>query len=93
MSDLRLHSLPMLRAVKAGWLVRGALVVLGVLAIVYCAGGDRTLSGIEEQLGRRFDGLRSALDAARDALRANSGCAADCRRMLLQAVRRAMFRL
>jgi hypothetical protein len=87
-----LHTLPMLRTVKAEWLVMATLLILGALLVGYFACGERTLMVIDEHLGRQFDGARSAIDAMRDAFRANSGCTADCRRMLLQAVKRLMFR-
>lgn len=45
---------------------------------------------LDDNLVRQFDGVRSALDSIRDALRANSGCAADCRRLLLHVLKRTL---
>lgn len=97
--------LPMFRTVKAEWLVLFAvlLLLLSALMVAYFIWSERGLliaSDIErmrlqaliidENLSRQFEGVRSALDSTRDAFRANSSCTADCRRLMLQSLKRAM---
>jgi hypothetical protein len=92
-----------LRTVKAEWLVLCPVLLAGALMIAYFVWNERSLPIdatlerlrwqtliIDESLGRRLNGVRSILDSTRDALRANSGCTADCRRLLLQSLKRAM---
>jgi hypothetical protein len=98
----RYPTLAVLRTVPARWLVLCTVLLVGVLAIAYIW-NERGLPMafslermrlhtliLDDNLARRLDGARSALDSVRDALRANSGCAADCRRLLLQVLKRAL---
>jgi hypothetical protein len=98
----RYPKLAVLRTVPARWLVLGTVLLAAALMIAYIWNerGLPMASGLErmrlhtlildDNLVRQFDGARSALDSVRDALRANSGCAADCRRLLLQVLKRAL---
>jgi hypothetical protein len=99
----RYPKLAVLRTVPAQWLVLCTVLLVGALVIAYFSCDDRSLpiaSSLErmrlhtlildDNLVRQFDGARSALDSVRDALRANSGCAADCRRLLLHVLKRAL---
>lgn len=98
----RYPTLAVLRTVPARWLVLGTVLLAGALMIAYIW-SERGLPMapslermrlhtliLDDNLVRRLDGARSALDSVRDALRANSGCAADCRRLLLQVLKRAL---
>ena len=95
--------LPVLRTVKAEWLVLCSVLLVSALMMGYFIWNERALliaSNIErmrlqtliidENLSRQFEGVRSALDSTRDAFRANGMCTADCRRLLLQSLKRAM---
>ena len=91
------------RTVKAEWLILSFVLMFSGLLIAYFIWNERSLlmaSNVErmrlqtliidENLSRQLDGVRSALDSARSALRDTSGCTADCRRILLQSLKRAM---
>jgi diguanylate cyclase (GGDEF)-like protein/PAS domain S-box-containing protein len=95
--------LPGFRTVAAEWLMLGFVLVLSGLLITYFVWNERELlmaSNIErmrlqtliidENLSHQLEGVRSALDSVRDALRPASGCGAECRRTLLQSLKRAM---
>jgi diguanylate cyclase (GGDEF)-like protein/PAS domain S-box-containing protein len=85
------------------WALLGALLVLSGLMIACFVWNERSLlmaSNIErmrlqtliidENLSHQLEGVRSALDSVRGALRGASGCGADCRRILLQSLKRSM---
>jgi diguanylate cyclase (GGDEF)-like protein/PAS domain S-box-containing protein len=87
----------------AEWLMLGFVLVLSGLLIAYFVWNERGLliaSNIErmrlqtliidENLSHQLDGVRSALDSVRAALSPTSACGADCRRTLLQSLKRAM---
>jgi diguanylate cyclase (GGDEF)-like protein/PAS domain S-box-containing protein len=87
----------------AEWLVLGAALLLSGALIAYVVWNERSLVMasnidrmrlqtliIDENLSHQLEGVRSALDSARNALRETSGCPADCRRILLQSLKRAM---
>jgi diguanylate cyclase (GGDEF)-like protein/PAS domain S-box-containing protein len=87
----------------AEWLVLGAALLLSGALIAYFVWNERSLVMasnidrmrlqtliIDENLSHQLEGVRSALDSARSALRETSGCTADCRRILLQSLKRAM---
>jgi diguanylate cyclase (GGDEF)-like protein len=95
--------LPRFRTVKAEWLLLGSVLALSGLMIAYFIWSERNLQIasnvermrlqtliIDENLSHQLEGVRSALDSARSALRATSGCTSDCRRILLQSLKRAM---
>ena len=80
--------LPGFRTMAAEWLMLGFVLVLSGLLIAYFVWNERGLlmtSNIErmrlqtliidENLSHQLDGVRSALDSVRDALRANGNCA------------------
>ncbi|NGZ83674.1 bifunctional diguanylate cyclase/phosphodiesterase [Duganella aceris] len=91
------------RTVRAEWLMLSFVLVFSGLLIAYFIWNERSLlmaSNVErmrlqtliidENLSRQLEGVRSALDSARSALRETSGCTSDCRRILLQSLKRAM---
>jgi diguanylate cyclase (GGDEF)-like protein len=95
--------LPSFRSVTAEWLVLGSVLMLSGLMIAYFIWNERNLllvSNVErmrlqtliidENLSHQLEGVRSALDSARSALRSTTGCSTDCRRILLQSLKRAM---
>jgi hypothetical protein len=95
--------LPSFRTVTAEWLVLGSVLMLSGLMIAYFIWNERNLllvSNVErmrlqtliidENLSHQLEGVRSALDSARGALRSTTGCTTDCRRILLQSLKRAM---
>jgi diguanylate cyclase (GGDEF)-like protein/PAS domain S-box-containing protein len=95
--------LPGFRTITAEWLMLGFVLLLSGLLIAYFVWNERGLlfsSNVErmrlqtliidENLSHQLDGVRSALDSARGTLHAAGGCAADCRRTLLQSLKRAM---
>ena len=96
--------LPVLRTVKTEWLVWCSVLLVSALMMGYLIWSERALViaadiermrlqtlVIDENLGRQLEGVRSVLDSTRDALRANGLCAADCRRLLLQSLKRALM--
>jgi diguanylate cyclase (GGDEF)-like protein len=95
--------LPGFRSVTAEWLVLGSVLLLSFLMIAYFIWNEHNLllaSNVErmrlqtliidENLSHQLEGVRSALDSARSALRSTTGCGTDCRRILLQSLKRAM---
>lgn len=95
--------LPLLRPMKAEWLVLCSVLLVSALMVACFVWNERSLLSasniermrlqtliIDDNLRRQFEGVRSVLDSTRDAFRANSGCTADCRRVLLQWLKRAM---
>ncbi|WP_229258076.1 bifunctional diguanylate cyclase/phosphodiesterase [Duganella margarita] len=85
------------------WLMLAFVLALSGLLITYFVWNERGLlltSNIErmrlqtliidENLSHQLEGVRSALDSVRDALRGGGNCTADCRRTLLQSLKRAM---
>jgi hypothetical protein len=87
----------------AEWLVLGAALLLSGALIAYVVWNERSLAIasnidrmrlqtliIDENLSHQLEGVRSALDSARGALRETSGCTPNCRRVLLQSLKRAM---
>ncbi|WP_432377230.1 bifunctional diguanylate cyclase/phosphodiesterase [Duganella sp. P38] len=95
--------LPGFRTKAAEWLMLGFVLVLSGLLIAYFVWNERSLlltSNIErmrlqtliidENLSHQLEGVRSALDSVRETLRAGGSCTAECRRTLLQSLKRAM---
>ncbi|WP_229259954.1 bifunctional diguanylate cyclase/phosphodiesterase [Duganella aquatilis] len=95
--------LPAFRTVAVEWLMLGFVLVLSGLLIAYFVWNERGLlmaSNVErmrlqtliidENLSHQLEGVRSALDSVRDTLRAGGSCAVECRRTLLQSLKRAM---
>nr|WP_315251474.1 EAL domain-containing protein [uncultured Duganella sp.] len=95
--------LPGFRTMAAEWLMLGFVLALSGLLIAYFVWNERALlmtSNIErmrlqtliidENLSHQLEGVRSALDSVRDTLRAGDNCAVECRRTLLQSLKRAM---
>jgi PAS domain S-box-containing protein len=85
------------------WLMLGFVLVLSGLLIGYFIWNERSLLLasnidrmrlqtliIDENLGHQLEGVRGALDSVRESLRAGANCPAECRRTLLQALKRAM---
>ncbi|WP_229262549.1 bifunctional diguanylate cyclase/phosphodiesterase [Duganella radicis] len=85
------------------WLMLGFVLALSGLLIVYFVWNERGLimtSNVErmrlqtliidENLSHQLEGVRSALDSVRATLRPGSACGTECRRTLLQSLKRAM---
>jgi diguanylate cyclase (GGDEF)-like protein/PAS domain S-box-containing protein len=85
------------------WLMLGCVLVLSGLLIGYFIWNERSLLLasnidrmrlqaliIDENLGHQLEGVRGALDSLRESLRAGANCPSECRRTLLQALKRAM---
>jgi diguanylate cyclase (GGDEF)-like protein/PAS domain S-box-containing protein len=95
--------LPGFRTTAVEWLMLGFVLALSGMLIAYFVWNERALllaSNVErmrlqtliidENLSHQLDGVRSALDSARGTLRAGGNCAVECRRILLQSLKRAM---
>ena len=95
--------LPGFRSSAAEWLLLGFLLALSGLLIAYFVWNERSLLMtsnigrmrlqtliIDENLSHQLEGVRGALESARDTLHAGGNCVADCRRALLQSLKRAM---
>ncbi|MYM24906.1 EAL domain-containing protein [Duganella sp. FT135W] len=91
------------KKMTAEWLMLGFVLALSGLLIVYFVWNERSLimaSNIErmrlqtliidENLSHQLEGVRSALDSMRATLHGASACGAECRRTLLQSLKRAM---
>ncbi|RZT11017.1 PAS domain S-box-containing protein/diguanylate cyclase (GGDEF) domain-containing protein [Duganella sp. CF402] len=91
------------KKLTAEWLMLGFVLVLSGLLIVYFVWNERGLimtSNVErmrlqtliidENLSHQLEGVRSALDSMRATLHGASTCGAECRRTLLQSLKRAM---
>ena len=98
-----LQRLPRPRRRGAEWLVLAGVLLMSALMVGYFIWSERRLliaSDIErmrmqtliidENLQHQFEGVRNALDSARRAFHPGSGCTAECRRVLLQSLKRAM---
>lgn len=72
----KLPVLQMVGNAKAGWLIVCCVVLAAALAGCYFICHENALP--------------TASESVRDAMRANGLCAADCRRLLLQSIKRAM---
>src|SRR5450830_1402843 len=99
----RYRKLSGFRSGAVEWLMLAFVLVLSGLLIAYFVWNERGLlltSNVErmrlqtliidENLSHQLEGVRSALDSVRDALRGGSSCTTDCRRTLLQSLKRAM---
>lgn len=97
-----LQRLPRPRRRGAEWLVLAGVLLMSALMAGYFIWSERRLliaSDIErmrmqtliidENLQHQFEGVRNALDSARRAFHPGSGCTAECRRVLLQSLKRA----
>ncbi len=95
--------LPMWRSLRAEWALFGTLLVLTGCMIAYFVWNERQLliaSNVErmrlqalvidESLTHQLAGVRSALGSARQVLAADSACASDCQRILLQSLEQAV---
>jgi diguanylate cyclase (GGDEF)-like protein/PAS domain S-box-containing protein len=91
------------KKLTAEWLMLGFVLALSGLLIVYFVWNERGLimaSNVErmrlqtliidENLSHQLEGVRSALDSMRATLHGASACGAECRRTLLQSLKRAM---
>jgi diguanylate cyclase (GGDEF)-like protein/PAS domain S-box-containing protein len=91
------------KKLTAEWLMLGFVLALSGLLIIYFVWNERGLimsSNVErmrlqtliidENLSHQLEGVRSALDSMRATLHGDSGCGAECRRTLLQSLKRAM---
>jgi len=91
------------KKLTAEWLMLGFVLALSGLLIVYFVWNERGLimsSNVErmrlqtliidENLSHQLEGVRSALDSMRATLHGDSACGAECRRTLLQSLKRAM---
>ena len=103
MSTHRYNRVPRMRRSTAEWLVLLAVLLMSGLLIAYFIWNERQLllmSNIErmrlqtviidENLSHQLEGVRSALDSARSAFSGTAACPGDCRRILLQSLKRAM---
>lgn len=97
-----LQRLPRPRRRGAEWLVLAGVLLMSALIVGYFIWSEWRLliaSDIErmrmqtliidENLQHQFEGVRNALDSARRAFHPGSGCTAECRRVLLQLLKRA----
>ncbi|NVM77163.1 diguanylate cyclase (GGDEF)-like protein/PAS domain S-box-containing protein [Duganella sp. SG902] len=91
------------KKLTAEWLMLGFVLSLSGLLIVYFVWNERGLimsSNVErmrlqtliidENLSHQLEGVRGALDSVRATLGPGSACGAECRRTLLQSLKRAM---
>ena len=98
-----LQRLPRPRRRGAEWLVLAGVLLMSALMVGYFIWSERRLliaSDIErmrmqtliidENLQHQFEGVRNALDSARRAFHPTNACNGECRRVLLQSLKRAM---